>query len=408
MSDAIDPARGPSDGPEAVIVRYGELSLKGDNRGQFEQALARNIRLALADVAPVRVQREHGRLFVFPEGRIEAVARRLQRVFGISSVSPAWGAPSTPEAIEGAARAVLEEALLDLEPGRRVRFRIETKRVDKKFPLVSNELDRRVAVHILRDSDPLVVDLAKPELVLGIEVRAERTWLFARRYPGAGGLPVGTLGRVACLISGGIDSPVAAWMAMKRGCEVVYVTFHSHPYIGESAKKKVIDLVRVLAPWQRASRLYVVPFAPVQEAIKGVGHDEYRTVLYRRMMQRIASRIGHREGAQALVTGESIGQVASQTLENLACIQAAATLPVLRPLVSFDKQETIDRAMTIGTYALGAIQEPDCCTLFMPRRPVIRGKLEVCEEVEQRFDVAGLLEDALNQVEIVDIGPSGA
>lgn len=399
--------QGISSGPEAVLVRYGELALKGDNRGEFEQALVRNIRAALEGVVAARVERAHGRIFVFPEGRVEAAARRLQRVFGIASVSPAWGAPSTPEAIERAARPVLEEAFAELPVGRKVPFRIETNRVDKKFPLPSNALDRRVAMHILRDDDPIVVELNHPELVLGIEVRAERTWLFAQRYPGPGGLPVGTLGRVVCLISGGIDSPVAAWMAMKRGCEVLYVTFHSHPYIGDNAKKKVIDLVRVLAPWQRASRLYVVPFAQAQLAIKAIGQDEYRTVLYRRMMQRIASRVAAREHAKALVTGECVGQVASQTLENLACIGAAASLPVLRPLVSFDKHETIARAIALGTYALSAVQEPDCCTLFMPRRPVIRGKLEVCETLEARLDVPALVEDALARAEILDLTPSG-
>jgi thiamine biosynthesis protein ThiI len=401
-------ANGISDGPEAVLVRYGELALKGDNRGEFERALVRNIEHALQSVAPARVVREHGRIFVFPETRLEAVARRLTRVFGIANVSPAWGAPSEPERIARAARPVLDAALAGLEPGRKARFRIETNRVDKRFPVPSNSLDRQVAIAILRDDDPLVVDLAHPELVLGIEVREDRTWLFCKRYPGPGGLPVGTLGRVACLISGGIDSPVAAWMAMKRGCEVVYVTFHSHPFIGESAKKKVVDLVRVLAPWQRVSRLHVVPFADVQLAIRDAGRDEYRTVLYRRMMQRIASRIALAEGAGALVTGECVGQVASQTLENLTCIGAAASLPVLRPLISFDKRETIERAQALGTFEISKVQEPDCCTLFMPRRPVIRGKLEACEELEQRFDVATLVERALAGEEVLTVANDGA
>ena len=382
-------------GPEAVLVRYGELTLKGGNRLDFENALVRNVRHALAGVATAHFEREHARLFVFPEGRVETVAQRLTQVFGISSVSPAWGVPNDIDAITACARRVLDDALLEIPADRPRRFRVQTRRSDKRFPLLSTELDRHVATAILKDSDPLVVDLDSPELVLGIEVRAERSWLFARRYPGAGGLPVGTLGRALCLISGGIDSPVAAWMTMKRGCEVSFVTFHSAPYIGEGARRKVIELVRTLGRWQRTARLYVVPFAPVQEALRDAGAESYRTVLYRRMMQRIATRIAAFERASALVTGECLGQVASQTLENLTCIGAAAGIPVLRPLIGFDKQETIDRARKIGTLELSSVQEPDCCTLFLPRHPVLHGSVEVCEEIERRIDVQALVESAL-------------
>ncbi len=389
--------------PEAVLVRYGELALKGGNRAEFEQQLVRNIRAACLDIAKLKIERERGRILVFPERRAESVARRLTQVFGISSVSPAWGVASEPEAIAAAARPVLEEAFAELAPGRRVRFRVSSVRADKRFAMHSNVLDVFVAERALRADDPIQVDLEHPELELGIEVRNERTWIFARRYKGPCGLPVGTLGRVVSLISGGIDSPVASWMAMKRGCEVVYVTFHSPPYIGDSAKKKVVDMVRILSVWQARSRLYVVPFAPVQLAIKEAGDDAYRTVLYRRMMQRIASRIALRERAKALVTGECLGQVASQTLENMTCIGAAASLPVLRPLVCFDKDETIEIARRIGTFDLSAIQEPDCCTLFMPKKPMIRGRIEVCEDIEQRFDGPALVEAALAAAEVIDV-----
>jgi thiamine biosynthesis protein ThiI len=216
-------------------------------------------------------------------------------------------------------------------------------------------------------------------------------------------LPVGTLGRVVCLISGGIDSPVAAWMAMKRGCEVLFVTFHSHPFIGDSAKKKVVDLVRVLAPWQGRCTLLVVPFAEAQLAIRGAGRDPYRTVLYRRMMQRIASRIALDNGALALVTGDSLGQVASQTLENMTCIGAAASLPVLRPLLSFDKNDTIAVARRIGTFDLSNVQEPDCCTLFMPAHPVTRGRIEVCAELEATLDVEALVASAVAGAERIEV-----
>lgn len=390
--------------PRAVLVRYGELALKGGNRGEFEGALVRGIRRACEGVAELAsIDRERGRILVFPKERVDTVAQRLQRVFGISSVSPAWSAEPNAEAIAVLARAVLEDALADVPPGERRTFRVRSTRADKRFALKSDELDRYIAERIVRATDPLRVQLKDPELTLGIEVRSDHAWVFAQRYPGPGGLPVGTLGRVLCLISGGIDSPVAAWLSMKRGCQVTFVTFHSHPFIGESAKKKVVDLVRVLAPWQGPSRLVVVPFAQVQLAIRALGRASYRTVLYRRMMQRIASRVAADERALALVTGECLGQVASQTLENLTCIGAAASLPVLRPLLTYDKNETIEIARRIGTFDLSSIQEPDCCTLFMPDAPVIRGKLEVCEEAESRLEMETLVAQAFAGAERIDV-----
>ena len=390
-------------GPELVLVRYGELALKGLNRSMFETALLDNIRAALRHVAEVEVERQRGRVAVTPTRRVEAVARRLQDVFGISSVSPARGVPSELEAIVAAARAALSEAVAELPAGRETTFRVATTRADKSFPLNSAELDRLVADRVLGDYPQLRVQLKHPELALGIDVRPERTYVFARRLPGPGGLPVGTQGKVLCLISGGIDSPVAAWLALKRGCTVDFVTFHSHPYIGESARKKVVDLVRVLTRYQPRCVLHVVPFADVQVAIRDAGRPAYRTVLYRRMMQRIATRLAQGGGAKALVTGECLGQVASQTLENLTCIGDAAGLPVLRPLIAFDKQETIALARRIGTFDLSSIPEPDCCTLFMPSRPVIRGRLSTCEQVEAHLDVEGLVERAAAGCERVEL-----
>ncbi len=390
-------------GPEIVLVRYGELALKGGNRRDFELALLSNIRAALRHVAEVRLERGQGRIAVLPARAVEAVARRLQDVFGISSLSPAHGVVSEPDAIVSVARKVLAQALAGRATAQVDGFRVATKRADKSFPLTSAELDRYVAERVLPDHPGLGVRLKDPELTLGIEVRAERSYVFARRLSGPGGLPIGTQGRVLCLISGGFDSPVAAWLAMKRGCEVGFVTFHSHPYIGEPAKKKVVDLVRVLARYQPRCTLHVVPFAEVQLAVKAAGSESYRTVLYRRMMQRIASHIARSRGAGALVTGESLGQVASQTLENLSLIEAAAELPVLRPLIAYDKQETIALARRIGTHDLSAVQEPDCCTLFMPSRPVIRGRPEVCARAEERLDVEALVVEAEARTERVEI-----
>lgn len=391
--------------PEVVLVRYGELALKGKNRGQFEEALARNLRAALERVAPVRVRRSRGRMVVVPEGRAWQVARRAALVFGVKSVSPAWGAEPDPEAIGAVAEVVLDDALARLAPGAAPTFRVETRRADKRFPLTSVELDRLVAARVLPRHPELSVDLSHPELTLGIDVRPERAWLFAHRLPGPGGLPVGTLGRVLSLLSGGIDSPVASWLAMKRGCRVAFVSFHSYPYIGEASRKKVVDLVRILARYQPRSRLFVVPFTDVQVAVRDSAPEAYRTVLYRRAMQRIASRLAAREKATALVTGESLGQVASQTIENLACIEAAADLPVLRPLVTFDKEEAIEIARRIGTFETSCRPEPDCCTVFQPSKPVIRGRLEECLAAEERFDVAGLTEAALAGTCVLDVEP---
>jgi len=391
--------------PELILVRYGELALKKKNRPMFERALVRNIHEATRAVSPVEIERRSGRLAVVPERRAAEVARRVQDVFGIKSLSPAWGAPSEPDEIVALARAVLDDALRDVPAGRCVTFRVRTSRADKSFPMTSTELDRYVADRILPGPERVKVQLEGPELELGIDVRAERTYVFSKRLRGLGGLPVGTLGRVLCLLSGGIDSPVAAWMAMKRGCRVAFVTYHSYPFLGERSKKKVIDLVRVLTRFQPSARLFVVPFTDVQTTIRDAAPEAYRTVLYRRMMQRIASAIGARYDYQALVTGESMGQVASQTLENMTCIGAAADLPVLRPLVAFDKEETIEIARRIGTFEVSKRPEPDCCTVFQPKKPVVRGKLETCLAVESEIDVGGLVEAAVRGVEILDLTP---
>jgi thiamine biosynthesis protein ThiI len=390
--------------PEIVLVRYGELALKGGNRRQFEDRLAQNIRHATRAISPVLVERRRGRLAVLPERRTEEVALRLQEVFGIKSVSPAWGAASDPEAIATCARPVLLDALASRPADREITFRVQSSRGDKTFPLTSTELDRFVAERVMPGIDRLRVRLDDPELALGIDVRSERAYVFVRRLPGPGGLPVGTLGRGLCLLSGGIDSPVAAWMAMKRGLHVAFVTFHSFPYVGDASKRKVVEVARILARWQQpGSRLYVVPFAEFQVAIRDAAPESYRTVLYRRAMQKIAARIARERDLQVLVTGESLGQVASQTLENIDCIESASPARVIRPLIGFDKEETIAVARRIGTFDVSSRQEPDCCTVFMPERPVLRGKIEACEAAESRIAVEELVEQSCASVEAIDI-----
>lgn len=385
--------------PEIVLVRYGELALKGGNRRSFEKALMRNIRDAVRPLTPVAVERTHGRIQVIPERRSPAVARRVADVFGVKTASPAWGVANDVDAIVEVARALLHDALEEHAGDFPVSFRIRVKRANKGFPLRSAELERHVADRILPGPDRVEVRLDDPELSLGIEVRETRSYLFLRSLPGPGGLPVGTLGRALCLLSGGIDSPVAAWLAMKRGCHVGHLSFHSAPYLGEGFKKKVADLVRVLTRWQPRATLYVAPFAEVQTTIRDVAPEAYRTVLYRRMMQRIGARLCEREGFQALVTGECLGQVASQTLENMRCIAAATERMVLQPLLTFDKEEIITLARRIGTFEVSSHPQPDCCTVFQPAHPVIRGRLEECAAAEHRMDVEGLVERAVEGTE---------
>jgi len=399
------PARDPAQAlppPDLILVRYGELSLKGGNRAQFESALARNIRAVMRPLSSIEIERRQGRFVVVPQRRGDEVARKLQDVFGIKSVSPAWGVVAERDAIAELARRVLLDALDARPRGRPVTVRVATKRADKTFAMTSTELDRYVADRVLVGL-AVRVDLDDPELTLGIELRRERAYVFVERLPGPGGLPVGTLGRALCLLSGGIDSPVAAWLAMKRGLAVSHVTFHSYPFIGDASKRKVIDLVRALARYQPSNRLYVAAFAEAQTAIRDAAPEGYRTVLYRRMMQRIATRIAQRYELDALITGDCLGQVASQTLENMACIGSAAELPLLRPLLTYDKDETIALARKIGTFDISNRQEPDCCTLFMPAHPVLRGKLEICTGVEAKMDVEGLITRAAESVEIHDV-----
>lgn len=389
--------------PEMIVVRYGELSLKGKNRSQFEDVLIRNIRAAASRFDGVKVLKKRGRLFVVAASRVMELARRLQDVPGITSVSPAWGAAPELEAIEAVAARLAADLARTLPPGSRPSFRVRTSRADKRFPLRSTEVDRAVADRVLPLLGEVDVSMRDADLELGIEVRKGRAYLFLQRLPGPGGLPVGTLGRVMCLISGGIDSPVAAYMAMKRGARVHYVTYHSYPYIGEASKKKVVDLVRRLARFQPTSRLFVVPFTEVQTAVRDSAPEAYRTVLYRRFMQRIASRLAMRNRCKALLTGESLAQVASQTLDNMSCIERASELPVLRPLLAFDKEETIELARRIGTMEVSVLPEPDCCTVFQPSKPIIHGRLEECEAAEAGLDVTGLVERALHGVERIDV-----
>jgi tRNA uracil 4-sulfurtransferase len=399
---------------EALLIRYGEIGLKGGNRPLFERALAQNLRTMLADAPDLRILRLRGRMLLTSSVPAAELALDAQKVFGITSVSPATEVAPEPEAIYAAALKCTQDALqtdyggtfstefdgkMTAGTADPVRFRVTINRAHKGFPINSNDFAPLVAAAVLPQVENVVVDLSNPQLELEVDIRQEGTWVFARRLPGPGGLPAGTMGRVHCLLSGGIDSPVAAWLCMKRGMRVEFVSFYSFPYVGPQSREKIIQLAGKLSEWQANTVLHMVPFADYQTAIRDHCPEPYRTVLYRRAMQRIASRIAQRRKGKALVTGESVGQVASQTLENMRIIEEASYFPVLRPLVTCDKTEAVAMARKIGTYELSTLPAPDCCTVFQPESPIIYGRIADAIQAESALDLDTLTGEALKGTE---------
>ena len=383
-----------------IVVRYGEIGLKGANRPWFERQLKANLLQALRGVPEVRVRRSRGRMVVTAAQPAAAWAERAARVFGVASVSPAMAVAPDPEALGPAALEQVTAALAQDFPGDGpVRFRVRVNRADKRHPLRTAELERRIADAVMPHTPRLRVDLRDAELSLEVDLRDTGCWMFARRIEGPGGLPVGTVGRAMCLLSGGIDSPVAAWQTMKRGVRIELVSFYSFPYVGPQTREKIIRLAEALAEWQPLTVLHLVPFADYQVAIRDHCPAAYRTVLYRRAMQRIATRLALGRKCKALVTGESLGQVASQTMQNLATIEQASGLPVLRPLIGMDKYEIVARARTIGTYRLSSLPAPDCCTVFQPESPVLFGRVDEAQAAEAALDLDTLTKDAVRGTE---------
>lgn len=379
---------------QAILVRYSEIFLKGDNRPFFEAKLAENLARAVRPLGG-RVERLHGRFLVWPRPSLDAAEsaaalRRavaaVQRVFGVASLSPAMVVERAYPAIEAAALAVMEAALAAARPRS---FKVDSRRADKRFEPHSPELSRRVGAALLSRFD-VPVDVHQPELTVGVEVGFEHAFAFAGTLPGPGGLPVGCSGRADLLLSGGIDSPVAGFLAMKRGCHLAATYFHSFPYTGDKTRDKVARLGRKLAAWQGPLELRVVPFTEAQQALRAAGPPELAVVLYRRMMLRVAAALAARRGAIALVTGDALAQVASQTLENLAVIDAASPLLVLRPLIAHDKQDTVAIARRIDTFELSIEPYDDCCSLWVPEHPATRARLAEVEQAEAQVDLAAL------------------
>jgi thiamine biosynthesis protein ThiI len=369
-----------------LLCRYGEIFLKSGNRKRFERVLVGNVRAALAEQDQARVDAPYGRILVHvPEGdAAEQAATSLERVFGLVSLSMARTVPSELDAITGAA---VDEARAAMGRVHAASFRVDARRADKRFPIPSTEIARKVGARVAAATG-LAVDLHHPGLRIGVEIGADRAFVYAGKRAAPGGLPVGSSGRGLLLLSGGIDSPVAGWLAAKRGLLLDAVYFHSPPYVGEKSKDKVLALARLLARWHAVRSVTVVGFTDVQQRLREAGPAELAVVLYRRMMMRIADAIADGLGADALVTGESLGQVASQTVENMATIGAAARRVVLRPLVTYDKVETTALARRIGTYETSILPFEDCCSLFVPPHPATRARPEEAERAEARLDVA--------------------
>lgn len=384
-----------------ILARYGEVGLKGENRPAFETRLAQNARWALKGLGVERIERKSGRLFarLTAGASWQAAAGRLAEVFGLVSVSPARETPLSLDAMTAAAVAELSDALSDSSLP--VTFKVEARRSNKSFSLNSIEINRHVGEHLARAFPDAPVDVQRPSITVHVEVREEAAYVFHRIVPGPGGLPVGTSSRALLLISGGIDSPVAGWLVLKRGAPLAAVHFHSPPFTSERAKQKVIDLCDRLAYFGGALPLTIVHFTEVQKAIQKACPEGLRITVMRRIMLRIAERVAESESATALVTGESIGQVASQTLESLAAIEAVSRVPVLRPLIGFDKSEIVALARRIGTYGTSILPYDDCCTLFVPRRPRTRPSLAEAEAAEESLSIDALIDEALVRSERV-------
>ncbi len=378
----------------SVLIRYHEIALKKGNRPYFVDLLRRNLVSAVEGLSLTESKNLQGRILLsFGDGtNREEISRRLQRVFGVANFSFVERVPLD--------LTVLRERIVQALDGRHfASFRVETQRGDKNFPLTSPEINRQLGGAV-KEKSGARVDLNHAELTICVEILPRDAFFGFDRIPGPGGLPVGASGRVVALISGGFDSPVAAYRMMQRGCRLIFVHFHSVPYLDKTSQEKVRELVKFLTRHQFASRLYLVPFGEIQRQIVAGVLRPLRVVLYRRMMLRIAEAIAKKERAQALITGESLAQVASQTLENLAVIEQAATLPVLRPLVGMDKQEIIDQARRIGTFETSAVPDQDCCQLFVPRHPATKSKIADVEEAESRLDVAALTQLGFEKAEI--------
>ena len=386
---------------DIILLKLGEIVLKGLNRKSFEQKLVSNVRRRLAAIGKFRVYCLQSTVYVeaAEDGAdMDAAFEALQKVFGIVKLSRAAACEKDKDAIARLAIDYLREDML-----RAKSFKVESKRSDKSFPMTSVELSQYVGGELNEAYPGVEVDVHEPELVVHIEVRDLAAYVHATPVPGAGGMPVGSNGVAVTLLSGGIDSPVSTYMIAKRGVRLIPLHFFSFPYTSEQAKEKVIELGNMLTEYCGRMTLEIAPFTHIQEEIRDKCPEEYFTLIMRRFMMRIAQRVARENGAKAIVTGENLGQVASQTMEAMASTQAVIDLPVLQPLIGMDKEEIITIARKIGTFETSILPYEDCCTVFTPKHPRTRPKLSEVEQAESVLDIEALVDEAIKGLEEVEL-----
>ena len=385
------------------IVRCGEVALKGMNKPYFERMLVERIKKLLKKFDGISVKRQEGLIFVRADGALnkQEIIHEISKVFGVASISPAVECESTMESIGEAAVKYMLEAID--ERGIKT-FKVEAKRADKNFPVKSPEIGRQIGAVVLKGCKVLKVDVHHPDCLLFVDVRHDKSYIYQDKIAGFGGLPLGTNGKGLSLLSGGIDSPVATWMMAKRGVALEMVHFYSYPYTSPEAREKVLELAKLLTPWCGRLTVHVVPFTHIQEELRRSCPEDYFTLLMRRFMMRIAEGVARRTGCRAVVTGESLGQVASQTMDAMAVTGAVTALPIFRPLVGMDKEEAVRIARKIGTFETSILPYEDCCTVFTPRHPRTRPRLEDVEAIEEPLDMEGLVKEALEGIERVQVG----
>lgn len=388
---------------EMIIAKYGEIILKGGNRPRFESILINNINNSLKKVAKTHVKIMQATVYVDVEDpeKLDIVLERMGKIFGIVAITKAAVCKKDIEEIKATAKEYFKDSLTE-----GVTFKVEAKRSDKKFPFTSPQIQQEVG-GFLDDEFPIVVDVHNPQQTVKVEIREFGAFLYIKEnmLRGQGGMPIGTGSKATLLLSGGIDSPVAGHMIAKRGVEIDAVNFFSFPYTSDRAKEKVISLAKIIAQYTSKINLYIVPFTEIQLQIRDNCPEEQMTLLMRRFMMRIAERIAEKHKSKALITGESVGQVASQTLAALDVTNAVVDMPILQPLIGMDKIEIMDRANKIGTYETSILPYEDCCTVFTPKHPLVNPRRESIEKTEMHLNVEELIEAALQGVEKIEVLP---
>lgn len=387
---------------DLLMLKCGELVLKGNNRKNFEDKLRTNIKWALKKHGKFKIWSAQSTIYVVPEtddADMEGAFESSKKVFGVASISKAFRAEKTFEDISKVAVEKLADVL-----GNAATFKVEAKRADKRFPMKSPEICMELGGVILQNFKNLRVDVINPQVTVTVDVREDNAFLYSDKISGAGGVPSGTSGKGMLLLSGGIDSPVAGWMMARRGLKLDAINFFSYPYTSERAKEKVLELARLVSEYSGRIRVHIVPFTDIQLAIRDNCPEEHLTIIMRRFMTKIAEKIARENDASVLITGESLGQVASQTLQSMVVTTEVANMPILRPLVGMDKIEIMDYARRIGTYETSILPYEDCCTLFVPKHPDTKPKSERIMVSESRLDMEKLIDDAIKGIEVITVG----